>query len=69
MWQTKEQSFALRLLPMKNLAKMQDMNFFVESLKAVFLVAIACIIVLQYLSRYVGEEHLQSILGSADKFF
>ena len=44
---------------------LQDLNFFVESLKAVFLLAIACIIVLQFLSTYVGEEYLQGFLTSA----
>lgn len=46
---------------------MQDMNFFVESLKAVFLLAIACTIVIQYLSQHVGEEHIRTFLTSANQ--
>ena len=41
---------------------LQDMNFFVESLRAAFLLSIACTIVIQFLSRNVGEEQLHGLL-------
>ncbi len=40
------------------------MRFFADALRAVFLLSIGCIVVIQYLARVVGEEAIEKFLSS-----
>lgn len=43
----------------------QDIEFFVDSLRSVFFLTIGCVIVLQFLTKYVGEDSIEAFLMSA----
>ena len=44
---------------------LQDLVFFTDTLKSVFLLTIACIVIIQFLAHNVGEEAIESFVASA----
>jgi sorbitol-specific phosphotransferase system component IIC len=44
---------------------LQDFDFFVDALRSIFFLTIGCVIVIQFLAKYVGEERIEGFLMSA----
>lgn len=45
--------------------RIQDFNFFFDALRSVFFLTIGCVIIIQFLAKYVGEEAIEGFLMSA----
>ena len=44
---------------------LQDLVFFTDTLKSVFLLTIACIVIIQFLAHNVGEEAIEGFVAAA----